>query len=177
MTCRPIIMLAATASLALLATGCATRYQAPTDTASSVPVTFVNQGPGSHIRILNTSAPNTCSMDNGGGYLGAVGKLKLSISPDYEKHSRLRHSQPVTLTMGWWDVGPIRQCGEKITFTPNAKFEYQIEYTSQFTSAFGLAHVSACSVTVRERPIGETGDFKESKEKIERSRDNLCITI
>jgi hypothetical protein len=151
--------LATITSLALLASGCTTRYQAPSDTTSSVPIVFVDQGPGSIIRILNTNDANDCSMDKGGGSLGAAGKLKLSISADHEKHSRLRHSQPITIAMGWWDVAPIREYGEKVTFTPNAKFEYQLEYISQSTSAHGLANVSECSIAVRERPIGDTGEF------------------
>ena len=165
---------ASTLATALLITACASPYEPPTDTTLSIPVTVVNRGPGTIVHVQ--PSPDICSTMGEAGSLGVVGRLKMNLGNEtLEKKTRILHSQPITITMGWWDVAPIRECGEKVTFTPSKSNEYQVEFISTSTTALGLSNIAACTVLVSERPLGSSEEYKLTNSNVSRTRENLCI--
>jgi hypothetical protein len=162
------------AAVVLLA-ACASRYAPPSDLSASVPVTFVNRGPAA-VTYVRSSAEE-CSTTSDAGFVGVVGKVKVNLGSEaLEKPSRLSHSRPVTVSMGWWDTGPIRECSEKVTFSPRSQFEYQIEYVSESSSSSTVfANVTSCSIQIRERAVGSTGAFSPFAGEVLRARRSTCI--
>lgn len=162
-------------ALLLLASGCAGQYQAPAeDEHSSVPVTFVNHGPGTAVYVRKS--PEACSTTSDAGLVGIVGTTKLPIpTPKYEIRSRLRAGIPSTISMGWWDVGPVRECGEKLTFTPVAGMEYQVVYVADFERQYGRSDIRSCEVRVLSRTNRGDSKFTPFSGPMQRTRENICI--
>lgn len=159
----------------LIATGCASTYQPPgDDDQSSVPVSFVNHGPAAGVFIRKS--PDACSTTSDAGRVGVVGQTKLPFPPPkYEIRSRLAAGVPSTISMGWWDVGPVRECGEKITFTPVAGMEYKVGFEADYESHLGLSDVKSCEVRVLARPIRSEAEFTPFSGPVQRTRENICI--
>ena len=157
-----------------LMTACASRYQPPTDTTLSIPVTVINRRPGTIVNVQ--PSPDICSTLSEAGSLGVIGRHKVNLGNEIlEKKTRVLHSQPVTITMGWWDVGPVTECGEKVTFTPSKDNEYQVEFVSSSTTTLGISNVSSCSVSVSERPLNSSEAYKLTSTNVARTRENLCL--
>jgi hypothetical protein len=159
----------------LLLNSCASHYQAPPeDEQSSVPITFVNYGPGAAVFIRKS--PEACSTIAEAGLVGIVGTTRSQfVTPKYEIKSRLQVDVPSTISMGWWAAGPIRECGEKITFTPVAGTEYQVVYVADFKTRLGLSNVTSCEVRVLSRPNRSNSQFTPFNGAVQRTRENICI--
>lgn len=161
----------AASALALL--GCASRYEPPQDPGTTVPITFVNHGPAAGTFIRPT--PQACSTTGDAGLVGNIGRMKIPLNEVLERSTRVRHSVPVTISMGWWEEArPVRECGEKLTFTPKAGREYQVEFISAPEMLTGSRAPSACSVEVRERTVAGA-PFSRLGDEVVRTRENLCI--
>jgi len=158
---------------ALMLTACASRYEPPQDPATTVALTFINRGPaaGTYIR----PSPQACSTTSDAGFVGPVGQVHLALSQPLERSTRVRHSVPITVTMGWWaDSKPVRECGEKLTFTPKSGRDYEVEFISSPEMLTGSRAPTACWVEVRER--SQAGSpFVKLGDEVVRTRDKLCI--
>jgi len=169
------VLVQASAATGVLASllGCATPYVAPTGTGS-VAVTIRNQGPAAAVFIRSSQVE--CSTTSGAGFLGIVGVVKLDLGAErLERTTQVTSGSPVTISMGWWDTGPVRECGEKVTFTPRAGSEYEIEYTSTYVGWVRLADVTACDVVIRQRQAGSKDAYISVVESVIRTREDICI--
>jgi hypothetical protein len=158
---------------ALLLAACASRYEPPQDTATTVPLVFINRGPAAVTYIRPT--PQACSTTSDAGFVGAIGRANVAVSETLQRPTRVRHSVPITVSMGWWaDSQPVRECGEKLTFTPKAGRDYEVEFISSPEMLTGSRAPAACSVEVRERSQAG-GPFTRLGDEVVRTRERLCL--